>query len=237
MFDLQPRVEYRRDEDLQTGEQRQTLLNSLNIRANSSEDWTLQAYLQGYISYDDFANSSGDQTGYDQVLLEGGMAAAYRPISNDELNALFSYDFVYELPPEAQASSAVQRRKEHQFATELFWNANPDLKLSGKYAFKVGQVSSERDGSAWFDSSAQLGIARMELFADQVISVSLEGRLMHFNASDLWSVGAVPYLYTKVPGQDSLRLGIGYNIGGIGDDLFGAEYDQSGFLVNLVGAW
>ena len=237
LFVARPRLEYRRDRDLATGALRQTLLNSLRLQDNTLDDWAVEAYAQSILSYDSYADSAVDQIGYDQILIEGGLSAAYRPVSNDELNALISYDFVYELPPDAQASKDVVRRKEHQFATELFWNANPDLKLSGKYAFKIGQVSADRSSDIWFDSSAQLGIARMELFGDQLLSVSLEGRVMHFNASDLWTVGAVPFVYTKVPGQDAIRLGLGYNWGGIGDSLLGAGGDQSGFLVNLVGAW
>ncbi len=237
VFAMHPRLEYRRDRDLGTGELRQTLLNSLRLTETNSDDWALEAYAQSILSYDNYANGSSDQVGYDQILFEGGVSAAYRPVTNDAFNALLTYDFVYELPPDSQAARDVMRRREHQFATEMFWNASADLKLSGKYAFKVGKISTDRSSDIWFDSSAQLAIARMELFGDQTFSVSVEGRAMHFTASDLWNVGAVPYLYTKIPGQDALRLGLGYNFGGIGDDLFAAEYDQSGFLVNLVGAW
>jgi hypothetical protein len=107
--------------------------------------------------------------------------------------------------------------------------------LGGKYAYRLGQVSLDREDPDFFDNNAHLYILRADWRFRKHWEGSVEMRML--DAPDLEDrrSGALLSFYRYL--GEHFKVGVGYNFTDFSDDLTDLSYDHHGFFVNLVGTF
>src|SRR5262249_27108909 len=139
-------VEYRFDETEQldgTWSERTTWLFRNSLSYQMTPDWRLI----GKFNHS-FSQSSLGQF-YDGGFTEGVIGYAYRPVKFDRLNALAKYTYFYNVPTTDQVilrdTSAQFLQKSHVAALDLMYDVTENWSVGGKYAYRLGQVSVDRE--------------------------------------------------------------------------------------------
>jgi len=105
--------------------------------------------------------------------------------------------------------------------------------IGGKYAYRLGEVSLDRDDPDYFKSNAHLGIVRLDWHALRRWDAMIEGRVLNLPDAEDQLSGMVLAIYRHIGAN--LKLGIGYNFSRFSDDLTDYDYDHQGLFINLVG--
>jgi hypothetical protein len=227
-------VEYRRDiaEQLDATETERTawlFRNSFKVRL--TPDWRVV----GKLNYS-FSDSSQGEF-YDGGYTEAVVGYAYRPVRHDRLSALAKYTYFYNLPTTgqvgSQGSAAEFVQKSHIAALDVTYDLTSAWTIGGKYAYRLGQVSLDREDPTFFDSTAQLVVLR----ADWRFLKGWES-LAELRALDLPDVsqrrsGALVGVYRYF--GKHLKMGVGYNFTDFSDDLTDLSYDHQGAFFNIIG--
>ena len=154
-------IEYRNDDVEQTDlsrNERQTWLfrNSLKYQIGPS------GRIIGKLNHSESESSLG--TFYDGGFTEAVAGYAYRPISNDRLNAMVKYTYFYNVPTSDQITlqniAAEFIQKSHIAAVDVTYDVTPQVSIGGKYAYRLGQVSLDREDPTFFDNNAHLYVLR-----------------------------------------------------------------------------
>ena len=108
---------------------------------------------------------------------------AYRPVKHDRLNALLKYTYFYNFPTTDQVSVRTTRptqflQKSHVAALDLTYDLTKSLSIGGKYAYRLGQVSLDREDPSFFDNNAHLLLLRGDWRFLKNWEGSLEGRML-----------------------------------------------------------
>jgi uncharacterized repeat protein (TIGR01451 family) len=184
-----------------------------------------------------FSNSSlGDF--FDGGYTEAVIGYAYRPVAHDRLDVLAKYTFFDNVPTVDQVSSKglssrfIQRS--HIAAIDATYDLTPRWSIGGKYAYRLGQVSLDREDPKFFDNNAHLLILRTDWRFLKNWETFAEGRLLEMPDLDERRSGALVGVYRYI--GENLKLGVGYNFSDFSDDLTDLSYDDQGFFFNLVGA-
>jgi hypothetical protein len=227
-------IEYRNDDmeqlDLARNERKTWLFrNSLKFQLSPS------SRLFGKLNYADSQSSSG--AFFDGGYTEAVLGYALRPVSNDRLNAVAKYTYFYNLPTTGQvggqnvASEFVQ--KSHIAAVDVTYDVTTKLTLGAKYAYRLGQISLDRENPEFFDNNANLYIIRGDYRFRENWEVLVEGRLLDMpdlNESRAGALAAVSRYF-----GDHLKLGLGYNFTDFSDDLTDLSFDNKGVFLNVTG--
>lgn len=226
---LKGEVRFENSEDTRLDRDTFLISSGLNVRRNAN--WRLLANLDAAFSRSNQADVlNGD-------YIEGSLGAAYRPIDNDEWNALFKYTYLYDLPGIDQVNSAGNTngpaQRSHIVSADVTYQVNDYLAIGGKYGARFGQVSLSRDSSDFVDSSAHLGVLRADLHVVKHWDVLLEGRVLHTPEIETTQTGFLAAVYRHV--GENIKVGVGYNFGEFSDDLSDLTFDDSGVFLNLVG--
>lgn len=210
---------------------RDTYFASAGLTYKQDEDWRLLLHL-------DAALSNSNQAAFlDGDYIEASVGYAYRPTDNDRLNALFKYNYLYDLPGPDQVTvngntlGAAQRS--HILSADFTYDVNQYLSVGGKYGFRIGEVSLTRNADDFIDSSAHLGVARMDWHIVNNWDILLEARVLHTPEIDTTDFGALAGVYRHV--GDNFKVGVGYNFGSFSDDVSDITQDDGGVFINLVG--
>jgi flagellar motor protein MotB len=233
---LSSAVEYRYDDTQQLDGiwiDRTTWLFKNNVKYQINPDWRLV----GKFYHSDSDSSAGDF--YDGGYTEAVMGYAYRPIHHDRLSALAKYTYFYNVPAPDQlggqpATSAEFIQKSHIAAVDVSYDLTPAWSIGGKYAYRLGQVSLDRENEDFFDNSAHLYIVRADWRFRQSWEGLVEARMLDMTDLDDRRSGALVTLYRYL--GDHLKVGLGYNFTDFSDDLTDLSYDQHGVFLNLVGS-
>jgi flagellar motor protein MotB len=228
-------IEYRRDQtqsplDLSFSERTSWLTkNSLKYQLNP--DWRFIAKL----NYSQSKSSLGEF--YDGTYTEAVAGYGYRPVANDRLNMLMKYTYFYNLPSSGQVTvantAAAFIQKDHIFSVDTIYDLTQRWSVGGKYAHKLGQVSQDRVNPVFFDSRADLYVARLDWHFVHKWDMLFEGRLLSLpDAQDSLS-GVLFGIYREL--DNYIRLGAGYNFTSFSDDLTDLGYTHHGIFVNLIG--
>lgn len=227
-------VEYRFDDSEQldgTWNDRTTWL----FRNNARWQVTPSARLVGKLNHS-FSDSSLGSF-YDGGYTEGVLGFAYRPVEHDRLHLLGKYTYFYNVPTTDQVTvlnGPVQFiQKSHVFALDITYDITSWFSLGGKYAYRLGQVSVDREHPDFFDNSAHLGIVRGDWRFLEKWEGSLEGRVLELPDLNERKGGALFTIYRYV--GDNLKVGVGYNFTDFSEDLTDLGYDHHGIFFNLVG--
>ena len=227
-------LEYRRDDAEQldaTITERTVWLFRNNFKYQLNPDWRVLGNLNH-----SFSDSSLGEF-YDGGYTEAVFGYAYRPVRHDRLSALAKYTYFFNVPTTdqlgAQNTAAEFIQKSHIAAVDLSYDLTAKWSLGGKYAYRLGQVSLDREQPEFFDNAAQLVVLR----ADWRFLKGWEslGELRMLDLPDLSQrrSGAMAAIYRYF--GKHLKAGVGYNFTDFSDDLTDLSYDHQGAFVNLIG--
>jgi hypothetical protein len=213
--------------------ERTTWLFRNNLKYQMNADGRLLAKFNHAIS----DSSEGDF--FDGGFTEAVVGYAYRPVAHDRLNALVKYTYFYNVPAVDQlgqnGSSAQFIQKSHVASIDVDYDLTRSWTIGAKYAYRLSQVSLERDDPDFFDNDAHLAILRADWrFLDRWEG-SLEGRLLELPDLDERRAGALVTLYRYV--GDHLKIGLGYNFTDFSEDLTDLSYDHHGVFFNVIGSF
>ena len=227
-------IEYRLDDteqpDATTAERTTWLLrNSLKYQLNP--DWRIV----GKLNYSMSDSSLGEF--YDGGYTEAVVGYAYRPVRNDRLSALAKYTYFYNVPTTDQVAQqgtpAEFLQKSHIAALDLTYDLTANWSVGGKYAYRLGQVSLDREDPEYFDNSAHLMVLRADWRFLKDWEGMVEGRALELPDVDQTRSGALVAVYRYL--GEHVKLGAGYNFTDFSDDLTDLSYDHQGAFINVIG--
>ena len=228
-------IEYRNDSveqpDLTLNERTTWLFrNNLKFQLNPS------SRLFGKLNYAESESSNG--AFFDGGYTEAVFGYALRPVSNDRLNVLTKYTYYYNVPTTGQVggqSVAAQFiQKSHIAAVDVTYDITPKLTIGGKYAYRLSQVSLDRENPTFFDNNANLFVLRGDYRFLENWEALLETRLLDMpdlNESRAGALAAVSRYF-----GDHVKVGIGYNFSDFSDDLTDLSFDHQGVFLNVTGS-
>jgi hypothetical protein len=181
-------------------------------------------------------SSEGDF--FDGKFTEAVIGTAYRPVRHDRLNVLAKYTYFYNMPTADQVTlkdTPVEFiQKSHVAAIDATYDITANFTLGGKYAYRLGQASLDRENTNFFDNNAHLVILRADYRFLKYWEGSVEGRMLDLPDQDERRSGAVLTLYQYL--GDHFKVGVGYNFTDFSEDLTDLSYDDHGVFFNLVGS-
>jgi len=212
---------------------RSTWLFRNNLQYQMNPDGRLLAKFNHAIS----DSSQGDF--FDGGFTEAVVGYAFRPVLHDRFNALVKYTYFYNVPTTDQVgqngSSTQFIQKSHIASIDLTYDLTKNLTIGTKYAYRLAQVSTERDDPDFFDNDAHLAILRTDYRFLEKWEASVEGRLLELPDLDERRAGALAMLYRYL--GDHVKAGIGYNFTDFSEDLTDLSYDNHGLFFNVVGSF
>jgi hypothetical protein len=212
---------------------RETYLLKGHAKFDWNDDWRLLAHI-------DAAISDSDQSSIlDGDYIEGSIGAAYRPVNNDRLNALFRYTYLRDLPGPEQVNADDEvlgpRQESHILSADLTYDINRILTAGAKYGLRIGETETVRGSGDFVMNTAHLGILRADLHIVRNWDVLVEGRVLHLAELGQTDYGFLAAVYRHF--GDNLKIGVGYNFGRFSDDLTDLTYNDGGVFLNIVGKW
>lgn len=203
--------------------------NSLKYLINP--DWRII----GKLNYSESKSSLGEF--YDGTFTEAVLGYGYRPVGHDRLNLLFKYTYFYNLPAVGQATvpntAVAFIQKSHILSVDAIYDLTRSWSIGGKYARRTGQVSQDRVNPVFFDSTADLYVARVDWHVLRKWDLTLEGRALSLPQVGEVRSGALTAVYYHL--SDNIKLGAGWNFTDFSDDLTNLSYTHRGVFINLVG--
>jgi flagellar motor protein MotB len=230
-------VEYRYDDSQQvdgTWADRTTWLFKNSFKYQTTPDWRLV----GKFNHADSDSELGSF--YDGGYTEAVLGYAFRPVNHDRLNALAKYTYFYNVPGADQLSgqegavSSEFIQKSHIAAVDVDYDLTSAWSVGGKYAYRLGQVSLDREDEEFFDNDAHLYIVRTDLRFRENWEGLAEVRMLDLTDLNDRRSGALVAVYRYL--GEHFKAGIGYNFTDFSDDLTDLSYDQHGVFLNLIGA-
>jgi len=227
-------VEFRRDNAEQPDQsynEMTTWLFRNNFKLQLTPDWRLIGKLDHSVS-----NSSlGDF--YAGGFTEAVVGYAYRPVSNDRLNAIAKYTYFYNVPTMGQVTlqntAAEFLQKSHIAALDVNYDLTANWSVGSKYAYRMGQESLDRVNPNFFDNPAQLAVLRVDWrFLKEWDSLA-EVRTLYLPDLNQNRRGVLAALYRHI--TKNLKAGVGYNFTDFSDDLTDLKYNHKGVFLNLIG--
>jgi hypothetical protein len=232
---LSSAVEYRYDDTEAldgTWTDRTTWLFRNSFKYQLGPDWRLV----GKFDHADSDSSQGDYN--DGGYTEAVFGYAFRPVNHDRLNVLAKYTYFYNIPTTEQETgqslAAEYIQKSHVAAVDVTYDLTRSWSIGGKYAYRLGQVSLDREDEDFFDNNAHLYVGRADWRFGENWEGLLEGRMLDMPDLDERRTGTLVTLYRYL--GDNLKVGLGYSFAEFSDDLTDLDYDHRGVFMNIVGA-
>ncbi len=223
--------EARFEDSSQPGLDRETYLFSGGMIYKQDEDWRL------LLSADVAISDSNQASFLDGDYIEASIGYAYRPVDNDRFNALFKYNFLYDLPgPDqvtVQGSTLGPAQRSHILSADFIYDLNEQWTVGAKYGFRIGEVSQTRVAEDFVKSSAHLGVLRFDWHVVNNWDLVAEARVLHTPEIDTTDFGVLAAVYRHV--GDNLKIGVGYNFGEFSDNVADLTQDDEGVFLNVVG--
>ncbi len=198
--------------------------------AKMSKDWRALANLDVVVSDATESTRSGE-------YVEGSFGFAYRPASNDRLNALLKYAYVFDNPGGDQVgvdgTTSSPAQQSHIFSADASYDFTQKLNIGGKYGFRIGQTKDRTAGSEWENSSAHLAILRADYNVVKEWDAVLEGRVLWSPDQKTADYGLLAAVYRHF--GENFKVGVGYNFGTFSDDLRDLTHDDQGVFLNVIG--
>jgi len=154
------------------------------------------------------------------------------------LNALAKYTYFYNVPTTEQVSlqniAAEFIQKSHVASVDVTYDITPNLTIGGKYAYRLGKTSLDRDAVEFFDNNANLYVVRGDYRFRKNWEVLVEARMLEMPDFNERRSGALAAVSRYI--GDHLKIGIGYNFTDFSDDLTDLSFDHHGVFLNLNGS-
>ncbi|SDQ20302.1 hypothetical protein [Pseudovibrio sp. Tun.PSC04-5.I4] len=223
------RLEYRRDR----GDGDSQDADTFAARAGFGFTGNVDARLMG--SVDALFSNNLDDSFRDGKYVKSSLGYALRPTQDEQLNMLFKYTYLYDLPGADQVNASDEKngdaQKSHVLSVDVDYDLTQSLTLGGKYGYRTSEVAT-RGTSDFEASSAHLGIARLSWHLVKNWDAMVEGRIMYDVENETLSKGASFGAYRHI--GDNLKLGVGYEWGQVSEDLTDLNYLSSGIFINLI---
>jgi hypothetical protein len=126
-------------------------------------------------------------------------------------------------------------QKSHIASLDLSYDLTPSWTLGAKYAYRLGEVSLDREDPDFFANNAHLYIARADWRLSQQWEATAEMRMLDLPDLDERRSGALLGIYRYM--GEHFKVGVGYNFADFSEDLTDLSHDDQGLFVNVVGAW
>jgi hypothetical protein len=214
-----------------TTTERTTWLFRNNFKFQITPDWRLVGKLNH--AFSDSSLGQFFEGGYTEAVIGYG----YRPVRNDRLTALAKYTYFYNVPTTDQVTpqnTAAQFIQKSQIASlDLTYEFSERWSLGGKYAYRIGELSLERENPQFFDNTAQLLIVRTDLRFGEWEGL-IEGRMLDLPDLDEQRGGALLGIYRYL--GDHVKAGAGYNFTDFSEDLTDLSFTHQGVFINVVGS-
>ena len=228
-------IEYRYDTTEQT-DLTKTERTTWLFRNNFKYQITPGARLLGKLNHSNSESSLG--VFYDGGFTEAVLGYAYRPVRHDRLNTLVKYTYFYNVPTTDQVTlqniAAEFIQKSHIAAIDITYDLTPDFSIGGKFAYRLGQVSLDRESPQFFDNTAILYVLRGDWRFRENWETLFEVRLLDMPDLSENRTGALVSISRYV--GDHLKVGVGYNFTDFSDDLTDLSFNHHGVFLNLTGA-
>ena len=228
-------VEYRTD-DVQQFDLSSTERKTWLFRNSFKYEISPAGRLLGKLNHSESESSLG--TFYDGGYTEAVVGYGYRPITNDRLNTLVKYTYFYNVPTSDQITlqniAAEFIQKSHIAAVDVTYDITPRFSIGGKYAYRLGQISLDRENREFFDNNANLYVVRGDVRFRKNWEVMLEGRMLEMTDLSERRSGALATVSRYL--GDHLKIGLGYNFTDFSEDLTDLSFDHHGVFLNLTGS-
>jgi uncharacterized repeat protein (TIGR01451 family) len=205
--------------------------NSLKYQMNEDGRLTLK--------FNHAMSDSSEGDFFDGGFTEAVLGYAYRPIAHDRFNALVKYTYFYNVPTVDQVgqdgTSSQFIQKSHIASIDLTYDLTRNWTIGGKYAYRLSQVSLDRDNTNFFDNDAHLYILRADWRFHTKWEGVLEGRMLDLPDQDERRAGSLVTLYRYF--GEHFKAGIGYNFTDFSEDLTDLSYDHHGVFFNVLGTF
>ena len=211
---------------------------ALDLSISGREELRLQGKFNRAVSKQTENGDFGPFDFNEAEFTEGSIAAAYRPIWDDRFNLLAKYTYLADLSPTSQrfgGETLNYRQKSEIISVDTAFDISPKWTLGGKYAHRSGSVTSNRESLDFTESSADLGVLRLDYHVTHQWDAHLEGRYLDIGDGVITRLGGQAGLYRHM--NDNAKLGFGLTWGGIEEEYLGALQDEDdiGWYLNLVG--
>jgi uncharacterized repeat protein (TIGR01451 family) len=164
--------------------------------------------------------------------LEVNTGLAYRPISYDLINFIGKYTYLKKLDPAGQIEALGYEEKANVYALDAIWDFVSFLQLTGKYAYKDGQIKLDRgDAAQWIDSEVKLWAAKINLKTFWQVYLFGEYHHLQGSLSDDERSGYLAGVEREL--KEHFKVSLGYNFTNFDDDLTNNNYDIRGWFINL----
>lgn len=209
---------------------RDTWLVSGFYEEQTSPDWR-------FVAGADAVFSASDQSSFrDGRYLEARLGYAWRPESNDRVNGLLSYTYLYDMPGADQVNidgdDEGPRQRSHILNAAINMQLNPQWTLGAKYGYRWRELLDRASAVPTATSEAHLGVLRADYHVVHNWDLMAEIRAMHHPRVSITEYGAVTGVYRLF--GNNLRLGAGYAWGVVDDDLRHVEAPRTGLFLNLT---
>ena len=198
-------------------------------RQKLSEEFRLLANVDALVS-----DANGDFR--DGRYIEANVGMAYRPITNDRLNALFRYTYLEDLPGPDQVNIEGDvngpRQKSHILSADMAYDLNRQWTLGAKYGFRKAEVETARNSGSFVSNTAHLGVLRLDYHVTSLWDITAEARVMKFVEADVVETGAMVGAWRHF--GNNLKVGVGYQFNDVDDDLRRIEGRSEGAFINMV---
>lgn len=214
---LSSAVEHRFDESEQPGgsrtapgrrSDRTTWLFRNRLKFQMAPDWRLIGKLDH-----SFSDSSLEEF-FGGGYTEGVLVFAYRPVEHDRLNLLAKYTYFDNVPTTDQLgrqdTSVEFLQKSHIASVDLMVDVTRSWSIGGKYAYRLGQASLDREDPELFDNSAHLAILRNDLRLVKDWEGSAELRMLALPDLEEQRSGALLTVSRYL--GDNLKVGVGLQL-------------------------
>jgi lipopolysaccharide assembly outer membrane protein LptD (OstA) len=231
---LSSAIEYRRDnaEQLDTTHTNRTAwLFRNDFKFNLTPDWRVLGKLHHMVSDSSLGEFFGG--GYTEAVV----GYAYRPVKNDRLNALAKYTYFFNVPTTDQITlqntAAEFIQKSHIASLDLSFDVTKNWSVGGKYAYRMGEMSLDREQRNFFANDAQLMVFRADWQFRKGWESMAEARMLSLTDISQRRRGALTAVYRYI--GKNLKVGAGYNFTDFSDDLTDLRFDHRGVFVNIIG--
>ncbi|MGB0621239.1 MAG: flagellar motor protein MotB [Myxococcota bacterium] len=213
--------------------ERTTWLFRNNLKWQIDENGRLLAKFNHAIS------DSSDGDFFDGGFTEAILGYALRPVDHDRFYSLVKYTYFYNVPTTDQVgqdgTSAQFLQKSHIASVDVAYDLTENWTLGARYAYRLSQVSLDRDDPDYFDNDAHLGIVRLDWRFLEDWEALAEGRILALTDLDERRAGALTAVYRYF--GENLKAGVGYNFTDFSEDLTDLSYDHHGFFFNILGTF
>ena len=161
---------------------------------------------------------------------------AFRPVNDERFNALVRFTYFEDLGPVGQITGSGQTQSPKQrsviFSADLNYDVTDKLTLGGKYGYREGRVSVNRESDIFVSSDAHLGVIRADYRVNKKWDALVEGRALWVTLADDMRLGALGAIYRHI--GDNVKVGVGYSLSDFSDDLTDQSFTSHGPFLNIL---